>query len=89
MSEQIHLEVEHGENIGWHQWVFLGGYKDIPVSVKRDAIGRRHRSAWRDWLVLSCNNSECPARGLVRMDVITGYMEFLFPVPEEVEEAQR
>lgn len=78
---RTHVEVEHGEGLDWHQWVFLGGWHDIPTTVKRDLMGRHHRYAWRDWLVLSCNNSECNARGLVLMESITEAMQAEHPVP--------
>lgn len=76
------VEVPHAQG-GWHQWVYLGGWRDYPTTVKRDSIGREHPHGWRDWLVLSCNNSECPARGIVRLDGVIASMEAAHPVPTE------
>lgn len=38
--------------------------------VYRDAIGRRHKHAWRAWLALICNDLGCDAVVLVRADTI-------------------
>jgi len=75
------LDAPHNEALRYHDWVFLGGWRGNPVTVLRDARGRRHRHAWREWLVLSCNNSDCPARALVRMDIITATAQAALPVP--------
>ena len=78
----VKLDVPHSAG-GWHQWVFLGGWRSHPVQETRDAIGRRSPRAWRQWLVLSCNNADCPAVGLLRMDYVTDAMQAALPVPVE------
>jgi len=78
------VEIDHIEG-GWHQWVFLGGWRDYPATVRRDAIGRKHPTARREWLVIECNNTECSARGIVRLDGIIDAMQTAHPVPIEGE----
>lgn len=56
----------------FHQWVFLPGYKDAPVTVRRDWLGRgiSERVMGEPWVLLICNNSDCPARAAFRARVM-------------------
>ena len=59
----------HTSSADYHHWVFLPGWQAEPVAVRRDSWGRRNgrgnRSAWRTWVVLICNNTECAGRAIV------------------------
>lgn len=73
-------------NKPFHDWVFLPGWRGVPVTVKRDSLGRQHKFAWRDWAVLICNNTECSARAFVSVDVLTDAAELALPVPRDGDE---
>jgi hypothetical protein len=49
---------------GYHAWWF-----DDEKPVYRDAIGRRNGRTYR-WLVLRCADGCCPAKAIVRADVL-------------------
>ena len=62
--------VPHNPDESYHAWVFLPGFRGEPITVKRSALGRRHPRAWRDWIVLICNNGDCPGRAIVSAEVV-------------------
>lgn len=62
--------VPHNPDTNYHQWVYLPGWRDVPATITRDALGRQHRNAWRDWLVLICNNQDCPGQAIVSAEVV-------------------
>lgn len=75
MSEiAIKLDVPHNDE-DWHQWVHIGEIEN------RDRIGRRNPNGWTRWMVVQCNNTECPGRALVRSTDIEDEVEHRFPVP--------
>lgn len=77
----------HNAKEEWHQWVFLPGFRGAPITVKRTTNGRKHRQAWRDWVVLMCNNTDCPGQALIDSQRIADMVESALPVPV-VEEAR-
>lgn len=81
-KQGVLLLVDHIED-DFHQWVFLPGYKDAPVTVKRDWLGRgvSTRAIGDDWVLLICNNSDCPARAAYRSRLMEETVERLLPVP--------
>lgn len=87
MSE-FKLEVPHNPAEEYHEWVYLpgftprGGTEPIPAVVHRDAIGRKRRYSWKTWLVVACNNSQCPARAIVRDSVLLDAVTEALPMSE-------
>ncbi|WP_156748615.1 hypothetical protein [Mycobacterium sp. 1465703.0] len=70
----VHIDVPHRDGCN-NQLVVIGGdylrrHRGMDDVVYRDSRGRRHRHAWRLWLVLICNDISCPAVVLVRADAI-------------------
>lgn len=72
---------DHDPDADYHDWVFLPGYKGEPVTLKRDSRGRAHKHAWRDWVLLICNNTECPGQCLVNTSVIEKTAVEALPLP--------
>jgi hypothetical protein len=79
------MEVDHNPDVDYHLWVLLPGWKGAPVTVTRDSLARKTKHAWRAWLVLICNNSECPGRCIVNAGVIEAMAETAVPVPARKE----
>lgn len=66
----------------YHQWVFLPGWHDAPIAIKRNARGASTtRGFTEDWIVLICNNTDCPARAAVRARNLEELAEAAIPVP--------
>lgn len=59
----------------YHHWVYLDGYRGRRRIVRRDANGRHHRHAWREWFVYHCNNTGCTGTALVRIGWIVSLMD--------------
>jgi hypothetical protein len=79
------LETEHNLETDYHMWVLIPGWKGQPIEVRRDWLGRPNGQPWRTWLVVMCNNSECPARALIRVSShIEEIVENALPVPPRV-----
>jgi hypothetical protein len=70
----------------YHQWVFVPGHQNAPVTIRRDALGRGvNRSIGEPWILMICNNSDCPARAAIRARFIEEQVEIELPVPESVD----
>ena len=82
---QPRIETPHNPSEEFHQWVFLNGFRGRDVVVKRDAIGRPNPRAWREWIVLHCNNVDCPGTGIVPIGMLHALMESAAPVPTAAE----
>lgn len=82
MSEiHPHIETPHNPREGFHRWVFLNGFGGRDVVVKRDSLGRKNKGVWREWLVVHCDNIDCPAAGIIPIGMIHDLMESAEPVP--------
>lgn len=75
----VRLDVPHTEGTSYHAWAYIHDYRGTKTVVQRDSLGRMHRHAFRDWLVLICNNQECAGRAIVALDAITGAAELALP----------
>lgn len=62
----------------YHEWVTLGGV------TYRDSLGRAVHgySGWQEWI---CNNPDCPARAIVRVDKIEAVVSSWLPAVEETQ----
>jgi hypothetical protein len=64
--------VSHTPEANFHDWVFLPEWEpDLPTTVRRDSLGRKNRGAWRTWVTLMCNNTECAGRAIVPASLLT------------------
>lgn len=62
------ITVPHDKGVGFHMWMFPCGYKGVGPTERRDRRGYRQgkRSGYYPpWLVLMCNNTDCPAQAVV------------------------
>lgn len=50
-----------------HPWI-VDAYEGLR-HVRRDAIGRSGRGTWY-WIPFRCNDPQCPASGIIRLDSI-------------------
>lgn len=73
----------HTPDADYHRWVFLPDYQGEPVTVRRTISGRGHRHAWRDWVVLICNNTECAGRAIVPDTLLTDVANTQDPVTSD------
>lgn len=56
--------VDLGPDNTYHEWV------DVGRVVYLDALGRKHKNAWRRWLRIVCNNTSCPGEVLFNSDAV-------------------
>jgi len=69
----------------YHMWVWIPGYRGDPVYMRRDWLGRATTSPDHEWVVMMCNNGECPARALVRAQShLATPLQMWLPVPPTV-----
>ncbi len=78
---QAKLTVPHNPDASWHDWVYLDGLDGRERLVRRDAVGRRTKGIGHQWLVVHCNNGDCPAEAIVPVNVLTDAAEAALPVP--------
>lgn len=78
------LTVDHNLAEEFHEWVYLPTYRGEAMDTWRDALGRRNNGGAHRWLILICNNIACPARCLVRANIVERVAEREHPVPTPI-----
>lgn len=83
-SQGYVLEVDHNVEEDFHQWVYIGDWSGETGIVHRDWLGREpgpgRTGNWRYFRVI-CNNTDCPARALVRVSKLERLVQQALPVP--------
>jgi hypothetical protein len=71
-DKRIRVIRRHSDaNTHRHHLFFPGAWRGNPPIEHLDAIGRRNNGGWWRWLPLICAmDQDCPARVLVRADLI-------------------
>jgi hypothetical protein len=75
----------HNGATDWHEWFFPNGWRDIGPTEQRDRAGRargKRDGYMQKWFVLACNNTDCEARAVVPVSMVTDFADRLDPSVE-------
>lgn len=71
LNRTYRIIVDHkripSDEYDYHEWYLTG------KTFRRDVLGRIN-GGWEQWLHVKCNNSDCPADGLISAAAITALL---------------